>query len=283
MKVIGHIPQEDLALYAMQLLDAKEQAEMQRHIAECAECSGSLAQIAGDLAAFALTAEMHSPPAQARERLMKQISREKKVIALKPVPSEGAQSEASLGSYSRQSRPSAPQKRGVIVSFVPYLGWAAAAAMLIVTISENSQRVSLQNTLEQRNGQVAALTAKADHAQQVLDMLSDDTAMHVSLTKAGAAHAPIGRATYLPEKGALLFMASNMEPLPPFKTYELWVIPADGRAPVPAGTFIPDLKGDASIVLPDIPKNVPAKAFGITIEDQGGSQTPTMPIVMSGS
>lgn len=306
MSVIGHVPQEDLSLYAMQLLDEKEHAEMQRHLSACAECRDSLALAAGDLAVFALTAELHAPPTVVRERLLKQIAREKKVVAFKPPTASATQSAVPptpkpAAVHTPQALPlpvpaapapsdavapaeDAPEKkRGVLVRFLPYLGWAAAAAMLFITVTERARRVEMQNTLDQQNGQVVRLTAQADHAQQLLDALSDQGAMHVSLSKTGAARVPMGRATYVPQRGALVFMASNMPALPPHKTYEMWIIPADGHSPVPAGTFSADAKGNATLVLPDIPKNVPAKAFGITIENEGGSQTPTLPIIMSGS
>jgi anti-sigma-K factor RskA len=35
-------------------------------------------------------------------------------------------------------------------------------------------------------------------------------------------------------------------------------------------------------VLPKLPSGVPAKGFGITIENAGGSATPTTPIILSG-
>ena len=94
-------------------------------------------------------------------------------------------------------------------------------------------------------------------------------------------HTPEGHAAYLPDKGALVFVASNLQPLQPYKTYELWVIPATGQ-PVPAGIFKPDLSGNASVVMPDIPKGIQAKTFGVTIEDDGGTKQPTMPIVLVG-
>ena len=87
---------------------------------------------------------------------------------------------------------------------------------------------------------------------------------------------------YLPARGALVLQASNMQALPANKTYELWVIPATG-APIPAGLFRPDASGSGSVVLPEIPHGVQAKAFGITIENAGGASTPTMPIVLSGA
>ena len=74
-----------------------------------------------------------------------------------------------------------------------------------------------------------------------------------------------------------------MASLPADKTYELWVIPANGSAPIPAGTFTPDATGNASVVMPPMPEGIPAKAFGVTIEKAGGSSTPTAPILMAGA
>jgi hypothetical protein len=35
--------------------------------------------------------------------------------------------------------------------------------------------------------------------------------------------------------------------------------------------------------MPDLPRGISAKAFGVTIEPDGGSQLPTMPLVMFGT
>ena len=109
--------------------------------------------------------------------------------------------------------------------------------------------------------------------------------MRVTLTTKGAPPAlPQGKATYVANKGSLIFLASNLEPLQPAKTYELWLIPAAaGQNPIPAGTFHPDEHGNASVILPPLPKGVEAKAFGVTIEDEGGAATPTLPIILVGA
>jgi len=60
-------------------------------------------------------------------------------------------------------------------------------------------------------------------------------------------------------------------------------VEAPEQVTVPAGTFRPDQRGDASVIMPILPKGVDAKAFGVTIEDDGGSQTPTMPIIIAGN
>ncbi len=50
MNATGHIEQDDLALFAMQLLPADESAAIAEHIESCAECRRELAAIQGDLA-----------------------------------------------------------------------------------------------------------------------------------------------------------------------------------------------------------------------------------------
>jgi anti-sigma-K factor RskA len=37
------------------------------------------------------------------------------------------------------------------------------------------------------------------------------------------------------------------------------------------------------VVLPPLPKGVEAKAFGVTVEDEGGATTPTLPIILVGA
>ena len=81
----------------------------------------------------------------------------------------------------------------------------------------------------------------------------------------------------------MILEANNLDALPADKTYELWVIPANGKAPIPAGLFRPDAAGNASVVLPELPKGVPAKAFGVTVEKASGSDTPTAPILLAGA
>lgn len=89
-------------------------------------------------------------------------------------------------------------------------------------------------------------------------------------------------AIYSRERSGLVFMASNLNPLPERKMYELWLIPMHG-APVPAGMFKPDAHGGAMVMNPPLPVGLEAKAFAVTIEPEQGSATPTMPIVMMGA
>jgi len=140
----------------------------------------------------------------------------------------------------------------------------------------------LRSAVAQQATQISTLSTDAQRERSIMGALTDPDAMRVTLVKTPSKTTPVGRASYVAGKGALLFTASNLDPLDPSKTYELWIIPADGSSPVPAGTFNPDMHGDAALIMPDIPKGIIAKAFGITVEDQGGSLKPTSPIVLQG-
>ncbi|WP_260740163.1 anti-sigma factor [Tunturiibacter lichenicola] len=281
------ITSEDLALFAMQLLSKDEAAEVAAYIERSPEARRELAEIQGDLAFYAHTVDMHTPPTQARERLMQQVGREKKAIPIDRQPV--AEATTSPGrddgrSYLSKDAQDEQPKRGVAGKVLPWIGWAAAAGLAVSTGDLYREREALRSAVTQQAGQIDHLTADAAAARQVLDTMTDTTAMRVTLTTKGAPALPQGKATYVANKGSLIFLASNLAPLQPAKTYELWLIPAAaGQNPIPAGTFHPDEHGNANVILPQLPKGVEAKAFGVTIEDEGGSATPTLPIILVGA
>jgi anti-sigma-K factor RskA len=86
---------------------------------------------------------------------------------------------------------------------------------------------------------------------------------------------------YQPEKGRVLLLASNLQALPAEKVYELWLLPASGGAPMPAGIFKPDAAGNSMMLQTMGSDSIVAKGFAITIENAGGSQTPTSPIMFA--
>ena len=172
------------------------------------------------------------------------------------------------------------------------MGWAIAAGLAVASGDLYREREALRGTvstqaseLDHQTTELNHLSADAAAARQVLDTMTDRTAMRVTLTQKGLAPAvPQGRATYVASKGTLVFIANNLEPLAPTKTYELWLIPAAaGEKPIPAGTFRPDERGYASVIMPSLPKGVEAKAFGVTVEEEGGATTPTLPIILVGT
>jgi len=260
----NHISEEDLALYAMRSLAPAETATVQQHLNTCAECRSNLADTLGDLSLVALTATQEPVPVEARDRFMKRLREESAAKRAEPAnPIEMPRERVGSGNWFSG------------------LGWAAAAAALLFAAYMGNNAHNLQQQLAAERYQVRQLSGQASRAQQILDVLTSRTAKRVALTEVKAAMRPTAHVIYEKDKGALIFVASEMHPVAADKTYELWLIPTNG-APIPAGLFRPDVNGSASVVLPPLPPGVDAKAFGITVEDAQGATTPTLPIVMSG-
>jgi anti-sigma-K factor RskA len=262
----GHNTQEELASYAMQNLPVEESASIRAHLQSCAACRNELAQVCGDLSLLGLAVEQQPLPEGARERFLNRIASSptvkpgEKPVEVTPMPAKSTRRGASF-----------------------WAPWVAAAAMAIVAISLGVQNKALNDELDLESNLVKNLAAQASKAQQVLEVLTAPTAQRVTLTEGKTPAQPSAKATYLPERGGLILLATNLKPLPADKAYELWVIPANGKAPVPAGVFRPDAVGTANLVLPPLPAGIEAKAFGITIEKASGAESPTLPIILSGA
>jgi anti-sigma-K factor RskA len=262
----------------MQSLSVDQTADIRAHLAACALCRSDLAGITGDLALVGLSVPQQALPEGARKRFLDRLAAE-------PVA-------RSRSAQALVTEPAAPIAQTVVTEPAPisrrrgasfWAPWLAALAMAGVAIALAVQNYALNDALNYESGLVTGLAAKASRAQQVLEVFTSPDAQHVVLTPGNAPDEPNGRATYLPDRGGLIFQANNLKPLPQGKTYELWVIPANGKAPLPAGLFEPDTRGSASLVMPPLPTGIPAKGFGVTMENTGGSSSPTAPILLSGT
>jgi hypothetical protein len=258
-----HIALEDLAQFAMHCASEQEAAAIEAHFEQCPLCRAEFEKLSTELAMVAMSVDQHPLPAGARERFIDRITAAPKTNSPSSVLAMPQQKERA--------------------AFTVWIPWALAAALALLAVTMGVRINSLNRELRNQSRQIAEFAATESRAQQVLDVLTARESQHIVLTTSKAAPVPTARAVYLPSRGGLIFQASNMGPLPDNKTYELWVIPADGSAPIPAGLFRPDASGSASIVLPPLPPGVAAKAFGVTIERAEGSSTPTAPIILAGA
>jgi hypothetical protein len=177
-----------------------------------------------------------------------------------------------------------PRPRRLAMGFLGWAGWAVAASCAFAAGLEYHQHQSMQEAYYAQNSKLAELTEQTAEAQRVMQVLTDGGAMQVSLhllpNGAPEPPKPEGRVAYAADSGSLVFVGMHLAPLENYKTYELWMLPSDGSAPMPAGIFKPTEQGFASVIMPSLPKGIVAKGFGITIEPDGGAKTPTMPIVL---
>ncbi len=307
-----------LSLFAMQLLKDDEHRSVAEHVSGCSFCLNELAHLQGNLAAFACTVEMLPPPTALRERVLHRVGREKKAappiapvapqepprmaepvaqtVLQMPQPEEPVLS-MRRPSPSAQARPqnavlpsanqaaNQPAQPSLLIRGFLWLGWVAAAGLSIAGWQlYREHEVSTMRIAAQR-AEIDRLHHDSASSNRLLETLTDTSARQVLLSGEPAspsANAPQGRVLYTASTGTLVFLANHLDSLPPGRTYELWLIPSDDRPPIPSGTFRPNTHGDASIVLPSLPRGIEAKAFGVTLEEESGAQSPTLPIVMAG-
>jgi anti-sigma-K factor RskA len=240
---------EDLALYALGSLEGAELQTLEKHLEGCASCRRELELLRGDLSLLAMTAAGPKPPLRARQRLLSAIAQEPPLPAAKAAPA----------SVQRQR------------SWWPALGWAAAAAMALLCIGLLRQSSSLQRDVASLRAQFFAQGSKLEQANQIVATLLDPDAMKIELVAVGNKPQPRGKAIYQRRSRSLIFLASDLPPLPAEKIYELWLFPASGGAPIAAGLFKPDAHGGATVVNPPLPEGVEAKNFAVTLEPESGS------------
>ena len=243
---------EDLALYALGCLEGEEQTALESHLAGCASCRRELEQLRGDAALLALSTSGPKPPLRSKARLMSAMAQES--------PRHG---ESRLPWWS-------------------LLGWVATAALIGLVAVLWTQNSRLRSNALKLTASAEQQKLQADKNSRIADILNASDAQRVTVLPVNyKTPPPEGKAIYSRQRGGLIFMASNLNPLPTQKAYELWLIPTQGT-PIPAGVFRPDNRGGALVVNPPLPPGVEARAFAITIEPEQGSATPTMPIVMMG-
>jgi hypothetical protein len=300
-----HAEPEDLLFFVLQMLPPADHAAVEAHLAAhfaagCAQCQAELAGLREDIGLYAvatLEPTMTEAPEHSRDRLMAEVMRSASSSRSSSADVSDHATMAAKFHVTSVTQPALQVMSGTGVesgsgsreaqstNWLSWAGWAAAAALTFAATHYYQQTESLRESLAGQASQIARLSADQARAREVVDALTDRSAQRValSLTKAPTPSQPSGRATYLARKGTLIFLASHLAPLPAGKTYELWVIPASGAPSVPAGIFKPDAQGNANVVTARLNGIGAAKAFGVTIENEGGSRTPTMPIVLAGS
>ena len=275
-----HIADSDLALYTMGALTAVEMDATRSHLLDCAQCKEELRQNQIALAAYSQTTEEVAPPDGAKDRFLAKLA---------ATPRLDAQPQAQPETESQANTPAASQeplslwrtfKLFVSANFAGPLAGALAVLLIAVAMDDVRFREALHSE------RIVARQAQADSAKlaQLMELLTSTHVNRVVLHQGSVTSPPPeGKVVYEPRSGKLLLTASNLQPLPVGKTYELWILQPEGNKPVAAGIFKPDASGNAAIILAQAPAGLKVKGFGVTIENARGSDTPTSPIVLSGS
>ena len=248
---------EDLALYALNELSGSERQEFEQHLETCASCRREVQHLRSDLGLLALSTSGPNPPARSKERLMRAVAAEPRGVTV-------------AGEK--------PPRRGWLWALVPTV---VGIALLFAVGGLWRENGRMRDELSRLSGLYQSTSTKLAQSEERLRLLSAPDAMQVSLSPQSEQRTPHATAIYSPSMKRCMLVAGNLAPVPPGKAYELWLIPMEG-APMPAGMFWPDERGNAMMMDHPMPEGVVAKAFAVTLENEAGSDKPTLPILMVG-
>jgi anti-sigma-K factor RskA len=179
--------QEDLASYALGILDPESAARVRSHLATCHLCREEVAahQAVAELLPYGLPPV--APPAAAREALLGRVRDE-------PAP------------------PRAPVRPPTSLRLAPMLGWAAAAVAVVALGWWN-----LQLRQERDDARAVARAVQEEEGRRIVRLAGSPAAPaavgQVVLPPEGA---PTG-----------LLVVTGLAPLAPNRTYQLWLLQPD--------------------------------------------------------
>jgi anti-sigma-K factor RskA len=286
-EVITQESQEQAALCALGALSQHDARAFESHVREgCTVCELDLNQFELTAGALALAVEPVAPPAYLRDVLTARIQREDTEQSLPapviPFPDRPAPSLHEPRPSSRAS-----------TSFGVLLPWAAAAALLVAFVLSlamwRTEHRALQAEAERTRDALAGNirlkaqldkeAASATELAEVNSVLSSTQWRIIPLAGQEPASSSSAK-IYWDIPGKRWVVTADLPPAPAGKVYQLWFVTADAK--ISAGLINPDAKGHGFAVV-QFPSNLDQlAAAAVTLEPEGGSEQPTMPIYVMG-
>lgn len=193
--------------------------------------------------------------------------------------------QALLLSQAPEVVPPARLKRRVMGAVgVQPMGWtwfaaACAAAMLMLALWFNVVAGNRGEQLADARQSLTQTEAERARLEAAFRFLEEPETRQVNFG-APQTQPPRGNVYLNPQLGVLL-IATNLPPLTPAQTYEMWLLPKGGGAPQPAGLFQSSQSGSAMHTLPQAMNLADVAGVAVTVEPAAGSQTPTLPILFA--
>ena len=273
--------QEKAALYALGALSQHETRAFEDHLHEgCDVCKAELSEFQDVISALDAGVAEEAPPAYIRDLLAARISREPQIESPQI---ESPQIESPQIAAQRPAQPVAVRKEAAQPAPVAsgsrrIIPWTIAAALAIAALALFlSWRQARQDADSTRQQLASARSESEDLRAQVGQLQGDPKVIRL----VGQAPAPGASAQiYWDVAKRNWVVSANLPPAPEGKVYQLWFVTPDAK--INAGLIKPDDKGYGFSVI-NLPSDLAGLvAAAITLEPEGGSVTPTLPIYAVG-
>jgi anti-sigma-K factor RskA len=276
--VSAHRPEHlsQAAAWVVGSLDPDERREFEAHLAGgCAECEAEIARLNESATLLAASAPPARPSPAVRARVMAEVRRD--AAARAAGRSAAAAPPATPGSvrvieFPRPRRPWA------------VLAWAAAAVLLAVFSILSAREVDrLKGEAAGLRDQIAKSEKELADERHWVEVLSAPDARTAELTATpDAAGALRARATFDPRTHGAVIVFQGLK-TPSDRDFELWALRGNQAASL--GLIHADANGNAVVRIEVEGEVNDLVAFAVSLEQKGGSPTPTAPtgpVVMVG-
>jgi anti-sigma-K factor RskA len=275
-------------LYALGALSQHEARAFEVHLRQgCEVCERELREFTGVVDALSAGAPEAAPPAYLRDVLGARIEKEPSQ------PTSDRPVEAQVYHFPDRDAErtlATPTLETPSTLWTGWLPWAVAAGLLIACaysfINWRADHRRLQAVQTETTHQMDTLLDQMAQQQQLAIELSQINAVlsspqHSVITMTGLEAAPDATARiYWDHQTNQWVVSAGLPPPPPGKVYQLWMVTPDAK--VSAGLIKLNSRGHGFALL-GVPANVgQMQAVAITLEPEGGSPQPTMPIYVLG-
>ncbi|MBT8375630.1 MAG: anti-sigma factor [Winogradskyella sp.] len=165
--------------------------------------------------------------------------------------------------------------------WISYTGWAASIVLaggLLWTLNTNKQLEADIQTAEIENSyleqQIEAAKTDLAATKNLLDVLRDKNILSVPLGGTENFANTYAKVYWNKADNTIYLDAQGLPPLPAGKVYQVWSLTLDPLTPTSLGT-IDEFNTDDNKIFAIANANE-SQAFGITLEPEGGSESPTM-------
>lgn len=242
--------QEHLDAYALGALEPAETEEVERHVAGCVECWEEMLKSQRTAALLALSVPIQQAPAYLGNRIL-------------------AAAELDHAKVRRARGLRLPGWRATARALsVAGVGALALAVFLQVQLSD------LRGDKDQLADRLSVASAELEQQRQIVAVLSAEDTRKVSMQPAAFRSSAESVYNWSRENASGFIVCRNFPTQPEGRVYQVWFV-TDGQVQ-PVATFVPQ---DGACQIPMDMSRIDwrPEGIGISVEPQGGGESPTRP------
>lgn len=268
-----------LGPYALGALEGAERASVEAHLMTCSTCPLDLQHERDALQWLPYAADQVEPPVGLKAKLMRRIE----AFEAQGRVWEEAGAGGALPSLRRGWRRLLPPRPvysmafSVTVVALVLVGWSTYQTLRVNDLqSRNDEQVEQVNTLRDMNNE---LGIRVKDQWRALNLATDPKVETVSFKGSEASPATRGSLLLDMEEQTAVMMIVDLDPLSQDEVYQVWMWDPGGSL-LAVGTFRTSGEGYGMWDLHVRSGRLTYRFFGVTREPQGGSSSPTQPMLI---